>query len=82
MDISDLEDDVSYLKREIDNLLHNKPTTTGILALVCCLSEVISQTAPSRESAMEGIAAVTTSLATAIGEFDMLGLCRWNEPLQ
>lgn len=82
MEDDEMDGDISKLKNEIESLLDGKSTTTGILTLVCCLSEVISQTAPSRDSAMEGIASVTGALIASIAEFDAMGLCRWNEPIQ
>lgn len=76
------ESDTLDLKDELMEIVDKKSTALGIMALTCALSEVIAQTAPSKESAVEGIAAVTATLLTSITAFDEEGLCRWNETIQ
>jgi len=79
----DLADEATFeLKDDLMDIIDKKPTMLGIMALTCALTEVIAQTAPSKKSALEGVAAVTETLITAISAFDAEGLCRWNETHQ
>ena len=81
-EILQITDEALELKDKFMEMLNNRSTTDGIIALTICLTEVISQTAPDKEHALDGVAAITASILTSLKAFDERGLCRWNESIQ
>lgn len=78
----EVTDEALELKDKFMELLDKKATTDGIIALTICLTEIISQTAPNKDLAFDGVAAVTASILTSLQAFDERGLCYWNKSIQ
>lgn len=66
------------LKSEILECLSGAETRIGLSALVAAASDVIAQTAPSKDEALGAIATFATSLAHLIDCLDEEGECVWN----
>lgn len=78
----DPDEDTLDLKDEIMDFLDKKPTVMCIMSLACAITEIIAQTAPSKERAIEGVAAVTATIMASLEAFEEENLCRWNNKIQ
>lgn len=89
--MTDTDDEVMYelMSEEVlkikDQILHNlagETTQDVIMSLMSAMIEVVVTTGPSKESALETVAAIAVSMAASIKACDEVGMCNWNDRLQ
>lgn len=75
----EVPEEVIELKLKLISILDGEMAGRGIVALSCCLAEIIATTAPSYDDAMEAVAKVSISIGASISAFQEDGLCAWQE---
>jgi hypothetical protein len=65
-----------------DNILaalDGETAAVGLYVLTCVISNIIIQTAPSKETALETIVRMSAAIKKNVIDLDDEGICGWNE---
>jgi hypothetical protein len=59
--------------------LDGETAAVGLYVLTCVISNIIIQTAPSKETALETIVRMSAAIKKNVLDLDDEGICAWNE---
>ncbi len=75
----EVSDEILEITDEILGVLDGETAAMGLYVLTCVISNIIIQTAPNAEVALETVVRMSMAIKKNIIDLDAEGICGWNE---